>query len=177
MMRDRLGVILSQPGQPLQYQQTTLTDVQEIDRTFEDLYANLSPFLVPADPLQPNQTFYNWLIRPFETQLQQQQTNTLVFILDGVMRGIPVASLHDGEQYLIEKYNLALTPGLQLLTSRSLTSATLQTVTGGLTESRQGFDPLPHVETEVTEIATLVPSEILLDEKFTRDRIYSTSCH
>jgi CHAT domain-containing protein len=95
----------------------------------------------------------------------------LVFVLDGIMRGIPVASLHDGEQYLIEKYNLALTPGLQLLTSRSLTNVTLKTVAGGLTESRQGFNSLPNVQTEVAEIATLVPSEILLDRDFTRDRL------
>ena len=87
------------------------------------------------------------------------------------MRGIPVASLHDGDRYLIEKYNLALTPGLQLLTSRSLTNDSLKTVAGGLTESRQGFDSLPNVQTEVAEIATLVPSEILLDRDFTRDRL------
>ncbi|MEM9509585.1 MAG: CHAT domain-containing protein, partial [Cyanobacteria bacterium P01_E01_bin.35] len=138
---------------------------------FEDLYANLSPFLAPANPLQPNQTFYNWLIRPFEDQLQQQQTKTLVFILDGVMRGIPVASLYDGKQYLIEKYQLALTPGLQLLTSRALAADSLQTVAAGLTQSRQGFDSLPNVATEVSEIATLVPTSVLLDQNFTRDRL------
>ncbi|MDJ0745546.1 MAG: CHAT domain-containing protein [Xenococcaceae cyanobacterium MO_167.B27] len=170
ILPDRLAVILSQPEQPLQYYQT-FTNPQEIDLIFEDLYANLSPFLSPTNPLQPNQTFYNWLIRPLETKLEQNDTNTLVFILDGVMRGIPVASLHDGEQYLVEKYNLALTPGLQLLTSRSLTSSTLETIAGGLTQSRQGFTSLPSVEAEVSEIATLVPSEILLDENFTRDRL------
>ena len=168
---DRLAVILSQPGQTLQYHQIAIANSQQVDRIFEDLYANLNPFLATEDPLKPNQTFYDWLIRPLETKLEQYQTNTLVFILDGVMRGIPVASLHDGEQYLIEKYNLALTPGLQLLTSRSLTTDTLKTVAGGLTESRQGFDSLPNVETEVSEIATLVPSEILLNQNFTRDRL------
>ena len=170
ILPDRLAVILSQPEQPLQYYQTIINP-EEIDRTFEDLYANLSPFLSPPNPLQPNQTFYNWLIRPLERQLEQNKTNTLVFILDGIMRGIPVASLHDGEQYLIEKYNLALTPGLQLLTSRSLTSSTIEAIAGGLTKSRQGFSSLPSVETEVSEIATLVPSEVLLNENFTRDRL------
>jgi CHAT domain-containing protein len=72
---------------------------------------------------------------------------------------------------IIEKYNLALTPGLQLLTSRSLTSDTLETIAGGLTQSRQGFSSLPNVQTEVLEISTLVPSEVLLDENFTRDRL------
>ncbi|MEM8674712.1 MAG: CHAT domain-containing protein [Cyanobacteria bacterium P01_G01_bin.67] len=170
MLRDHLALILSQPGKPLKYHQNQV-DPQLIEGTFEDLYANLSPFLAPANPLQPNQTFYNWLIRPFEDQLQQQQTKTLVFILDGVMRGIPVASLYDGKQYLIEKYQLALTPGLQLLTSRALAADSLQTVAAGLTQSRQGFDSLPNVATEVSEIATLVPTSVLLDQNFTRDRL------
>ena len=170
ILPDRLAVILSQPEQPLQYAQIKI-EPQEIERTFEDLYANLSPFLSPPNPLQPNQTFYNWLIRPLESQLTQNQTHTLVFILDGIMRGIPVASLHDGERYLVEKYNLALTPGLQLLTSRSLTANTLETIAGGLTKSRQGFSSLPSVEAEVAEISTLVPSEVLLNENFTRDRL------
>jgi CHAT domain-containing protein len=171
ILSDRLAVILSQPGQPLQYHQTPIDRPQVIDRTFADLYANLSPFLAVDHPLQPNQTFYNWLIRPLESKLDQHKTKTLVFILDGIMRGLPIASLHDGKKYLIEKYNLALTPGLQLLTSRPLTSDTLQTVAGGLTKSRQGFSPLPNVQTEISEIASLIPSEILLDQDFTRDRL------
>ena len=170
ILPDRLAVILSQPGQPLKYYQTIINP-QTVDRTFEDLYANLSPFLASSDPLQPNQAFYNWLIRPLESQLKQHKTDTLVFILDGIMRGIPVASLHDGKQYLIEKYNLALTPGLQLLTSRSLNFSTLEAIAGGLTKSRQGFSSLPSVETEVLEISTLVPSEVLLNENFTRDTL------
>ena len=170
ILPDRLAIILSQPEQPLKHY-STIINPEEIDRVFEDLYANLNPFLSPTNPLKPNQTFYNWLIRPLESQLEQNQTETLVFILDGVMRGIPVASLHDGKQYLIEKYGLALTPGLQLLTSRSLTSGTLETIGGGLTQPRQGFSSLPNVETEFLEISNLVTSEILLDESFTRDRL------
>ena len=170
VLPDRLAVILSQPGKPLKYHQTAIASPQEVDRTFEDLYANLSPFLAPENPNQPNQTFYDWLIRPMEKELAAK-SDTLVFILDGVMRGIPVAALHDGEQYLVEKYNLALTPGLQLLASRSLSLDRLKTIAGGITESRQGFGALPNVEAEVAEVADLVPSEILLNQNFTRDRL------
>lgn len=173
ILPDRVAVILSQSGKPLTYHQTPIDDPQEIDRAFEDLYANLNPFLVSSDSLQPNQTFYDWLIRPLETELQQNKTNTLVFVLDGVMRGIPVASLHDGEQYLIEKYSLALTPGLQILSSRSLNINSLETIAGGLTEPRQGFTSLPNVQREISEIANIVPSDVLLNESFTSDRIQS----
>ena len=171
ILPDRLAIILSQPQQPLKYYQTAI-EPQAIDRALEDLSATFSR-IAPSKPSQPNRTFYNWLVRPFENEFAANQTNTLVFILDGIMKGIPVAALHDGKRYLIEKYGLALTPGLQLLTSSSLTSDTLKTITGGLTKSRQGFDSLPYVEVEVSEIADLVPSEILLDKNFTRDRLRS----
>ena len=171
ILPDRLAIILSQPQQPLKYYQTAI-EPQTIDRALEDLYATFSR-IAPSKPSQPNRTFYNWLVRPFENEFAANQTNTLVFILDGIMKGIPVAALHDGKRYLIEKYGLALTPGLQLLTSSSLTSDTLKTITGGLTKSRQGFSSLPYVEVEVSKIADLVPSEILLDKNFTRDRLRS----
>ena len=170
ILPDRLAVILSQPQQPLKYYPTAI-EPQEIDRALEDLYATLSRISL-TKLLQPNQTFYDWLIRPLENELAANQSNTLVFILDGIMRGIPVAALHDGQEYLVEKYGLALTPGLQLLTSGSFTSDTLETIAGGLTISRQGFDSLPSVEEEVSEIADLVPSsEVLLNQNFTRDRL------
>mgnify|MGYP001802874883 CR=1 FL=1 len=47
----------------------------------------------------------------------------------------------------------------------------LKTNAGGLPESRQGFAPLPNVKTEVDEVADLVPSEVLLNQEFTRDRL------
>ena len=171
ILPDRLAVIFSQPGKPLEYHQTAIANPQQVNKTFEDLYANLNPFLAVDNSLQPNQTFYNWLIRPFETSLQSSSSDTLVFIFDGIMRGIPVAALHDGKQYLVEKYSLALTPGLQLLTSRSLSLDRLKTIAGGITESHQGFDALPNVQKEVTKVAGLVPSEILLNQNFTRDRL------
>ena len=171
VLPNRLAVILSQPGKELQYYETAIASSQAVNNAYEDLYANLNPFLITEDTLKPNQTFYDWLIHPIENELADNQSNTLVFILDGVMRGIPVAALHDGEQYLVEKYAIALTPGLQLLASQSLATEKLKTIAGGITESRQGFAALPNVKTEVNEVADLVPSEVLLDKEFTRDRL------
>ena len=170
ILSDRLATILSQPGQPLRYYQTKIA-LPQIDRIFGDLYANLSPFLAITEPLKPNQTFYDWLIRPLEAQLKQNHTETLVFVLDGIMGGLPVGALHDGKRYLIEKYNLALTPGLQLLTSRSLSPQTIETVAAGVSEARQGFNSLPNVASEVAKIASLVPTELLLDRNFTQNTL------
>ncbi|WP_432813490.1 CHAT domain-containing protein [Pantanalinema sp. GBBB05] len=182
ILPDRLAVILSLPNQPLRYHFTPLasnaagksdegSQSSEVDHVFDDLFATLNPFITSQEALRPHQQLYDWLIRPLEADLTQSQVKTLVFVLDGVLQGIPLATLHDGQQYLIEKYSLALTPGLQLLPPRSLTPEQLGTLAGGLSEARQGFSALPGVAQEIQQISTLVPTNILLDQTFTRTQL------
>lgn len=118
--------------------------------------------------LTPARQFYDWLIRPIETDLENNQTKTLVFVLDGALRSIPMSMLHDGEKYLIEKYAIALTPGLQLLEANPLTPAQLPTLAAGLSEERFEFPALPNVETELTEINELVGGIKRLNGEFER---------
>jgi CHAT domain-containing protein len=190
ILPERLAVILSLPGKPLRYFATELKansslntnsklkvtlkanqDSQEVENTVGDLFATLNPFIDSPDPLRPQQKIYDWLIRPAAQELDNNHIKTLVFVLDGVLRGVPVAVLHDGSQYLVEKYSLALTPGLQLLSSRSLSTDKLRILAGGVSDPRDGFAPLPGVRREVTEISEILPTETLLNKEFTRDRL------
>jgi CHAT domain-containing protein len=175
VLPERLAVILSLPGKPLRYYATPLTsDAQgygEVDRTVDDLYATLHPFILSPNPLQPKQKLYDWLLRPAAEELKNSGIETLVFVLDGVLRGVPVAALHDGHHYLAQDYGLALTPGLQLLSSRPRSTEKQRTLIGGLAESRPGFVALPGVEQEVKEISDAVSSQVLLNGQFTRDRL------
>ena len=177
VLRDRLAVILSLPNQPLEYYATAKTSNSEqggaitIEQAVDNLFATLMPYVASLDSLKPNRTLYDWLIRPAESELAKNGIKTLVFVLDGALRGVPVAALHDGQQYLIEKYNVALTPGLQLFSSQTVALNPLNVLVGGLTESRQGFAALPGVKKEVEEIANSVSVEVLLDGNFTRDRL------
>jgi CHAT domain-containing protein len=171
ILPERLAVILSVPGRPLRYYGTALTSGAgevEVERTFDDLVATLNPFISTPNPLVPNQKMYNWLIRPAEAELAKNGIKTLVFVLDGVLRGVPVSALHDGQQYLIEKYSIALTPGLQLFNPRRPTLEKSSVLVGGLTESRLGFSALPSVTQEVKNIAKIASTKILLDGEFTR---------
>lgn len=177
VLPERLAVILSLPGKPLRYYATALKADQgygEVERTVDDLYATLNPFVSTPNPLQPKQKLYDWLLRPAAADLKSSGVETLVFVLDGVLRGVPVAALHDGKQYLAEEYGLALTPGLQLLSSRPRSADKSRTLIGGLAESRQGFNSLPGVAQEVKEISDAVPSQVLLNGQFTRDRLQAT---
>ncbi|MDZ8258166.1 CHAT domain-containing protein [Nostoc sp. ChiQUE01b] len=180
ILPDRLAVILSRPQKPLKYYATPLKpnsqsgEVGEVERVYNDMFAGFTRYIYSSEnSLRPQQIFYDWLIRPIEAELEKDEIKTLVFVLDGVLRGVPMSALYDSQKrkYLIEKYNLALSPGLQLLYSPSLSPNKLQTLVGGLAEARQGFAKLPGVEEEVQEIAKIVPTEVLLNQEFTRNRL------
>jgi CHAT domain-containing protein len=171
ILPERLAVILSVPERPLHYYETILDSNQEtgkIDGTLNDLFATLNPFISNPNLLVPYQEFYNWLIRPATAELANNDIQTLVFVLDGILRSIPVSALHDGQQFLIEKYNIALTPSLKLFNVRPFSLEKPSVLAGGLTESRQGFSALPGVEREIKEIAEAIPTEVLLNGNFTR---------
>ena len=82
-----------------------------------------------------------------------------------------MAALYDGKQYLIEKYSLALSPGLQLMQARKLKDDNLNVIAAGLSEARQGFKALPGVKSEVKQISSQVKSTLLVNESFTNKNL------
>ncbi|MEB3830260.1 CHAT domain-containing protein [Phormidium sp. CCY1219] len=173
ILPDRLAVILSIPGDNLRHYETPITQ-RQVETTLAQLQQFLSPAFSNKRRLQLSQQLYDWLIRPAQASLANREIQTLVFVLDGVLRNLPVAALYDGESYLIEKYSLALTPGLQLLAPQPLQREQIQVLSGGLTDARQGFDPLPAVELELQQIATQVSeAQVLLNGDFTESNLAS----
>jgi len=112
------------------------------------------------------QKLYDWLIRPIEPDLANLTIDTLVFVPDGPLRTIPMAALHDGKHFLINKYALAITPALNLTDPRPIERANMRVLAVGLTESVQGFPPLPFVSEELQTIQTLYPGRVLLNQDF-----------
>ena len=174
ILPDRLAVILSLPDGTLRHYDTALPEV-EVDRLVDEMRQSLNPAFPNQLRLQLSQQLYDWLLRPIEAELAANAIETLVFIPDGRFRNIPLAALHDGDRYTIEKYAIAISPGLQLLEPRAIDLDRLAIFTGGLTEARQGFSALPAVEFEVSQIAAKATSEIVLNREFTeltlQDRI------
>ncbi|MDJ0705241.1 MAG: CHAT domain-containing protein [Leptolyngbyaceae cyanobacterium MO_188.B28] len=102
------------------------------------------------------------------TDLGSSLPETLVFIPDGVLRNIPIAALSDGKTYLAEKYSVAVVPpGLKLVDAKAFQEKSLAALTFGLTESVDGFPPLPNVEIELDEIGKQIRVETYLNDKFT----------
>ena len=112
------------------------------------------------------QQLYRWLIAPIEPDLAALKIDTLVFVPDGPLRTISMAALHDGQRFLVEKYALGITPGLNLTDPRPIGQDRLKVLALGLTESVQGFPPLPNVATELEALRNLFGSTTLLNDAF-----------
>ena len=97
--------------------------------------------------------------------------NPLVFVPDGPLRTIPMAALHDGTEFVIAKYAVAVTPSLSLSDPRPMERENISVLTVGLTEAVQNFAALPSVAAEVEAISELYPGTSLLDERFVVDNV------
>lgn len=166
ILADRLAVILKLPGQPLRYYQTPVAQ-KDVEQLLENWRQQLVKPYTQRTTQTLSQQVYNWLIRPAVTDLASRKIKTLVFVLDGSLRNLPMAALYDGQQYLVQKYAIALTPGLQLLNPTSLKQQQVKVLTAGLTQARGGFDPLTYVGLELEQIKAEVPNQILLNQQFT----------
>ena len=168
ILSDRLEVILSLPQQPLRHYSTPLPRAQ-IETTLQEFYSSLSPGYPRNKGQDIAQELYNLLIKPAEAVLQRNNSQTLVFVPDGFFRNLPISALYDGERYLIEKYSIAISPGLQLF-PEGLRGKELSLLAVGLTEARQGFNSLPGVAAEVEQLSDQIDAQVLLNQDFTRDR-------
>jgi CHAT domain-containing protein len=166
ILPSQLAVIVALPNQPLRYHKTALTQA-EVDRILTQMRQSLRPTAFVEDWMPNVQQIYNLLLRPVETDLAASGVKTLVFVPDGLLRSLPMAALHDGQQYLIEKYSVVLTPGLQLLQPQPIEQLQLRGLLAGLSEAREGFSALPNVVVEIDQIQAEIPAQVLLDQTFT----------
>ncbi len=167
-LADRLEVILSLPGQPLQHYSSRLS-ASETETLVRSLRQSLNPAFPAEDGRPAAQRLYDALLRPAESALADQGIKTLVFVLDDAWRNLPMAVLHDGDRYLIERYSLALTPGLQLFAGKPIAKAAPpMLLLGGLSEANQGFEAIPAVRQELQDLQSLGKTELLLNQTFTQ---------
>jgi CHAT domain-containing protein len=167
LLPDRIEILLNLTSGIQQFvvqkdENTLKNEVNEF--RFELETKNTQDFLPYAQQL------YQWLLAPLAATLQQNEIDTLIFVPDGVLRTIPLAALHDGQQFLVEKYALAIVPGMTLTYQpRAISWDNAKILLSGLSEAVQNYAPLVNVEQEVNTIHKLYPdnSTVLLNEQFT----------
>ncbi|MEG3437738.1 CHAT domain-containing protein [Pannus brasiliensis CCIBt3594] len=113
---------------------------------------------------------YDLLILPLEAELDAAKPDTVLFINDGLLRNVPMAAFYDGRKFLIEKYPVALSLGLNFL-SEVRPSRNLRPLTFGLTIAIPPFNSLPNVERETRSLQKLLGGSRFIDRDFTRENI------
>lgn len=166
LLPDRIEVIVSIPGEPLQHHAIALSEA-DATTVLQDLLESLNPVFSDRRRLELSQEVYGWLIEPILPALEASGVQTLVYVPDGEFRNVPLSALHDGDRYLIERFGIALTPGLQLIRTGQELQDAPQALTFGLSEARQGFSALPGVAQEIAAIGQQLKTVPLLNQEFT----------
>ncbi|MEG4230102.1 CHAT domain-containing protein [Microcoleus sp. N9_A2] len=120
--------------------------------------------------LPSSQQLYKWMIAPLEDSLKKCETDTISFVVDRGLRGMPFAALHDGQQFLVEKYNLSLMPSINLTDTRYVDLRNSQVLAMGASEFSD-LNPLPAVPAEIAAISREWPGVSFLNEDFTLDNL------
>lgn len=114
---------------------------------------------------------YGWMVRPIEGVLAAADVKTLVFVPDGALRTIPMAALHDGKEFLVERYAVAVAPGLTLVAPRSFDPAGRSVLMCGISEPVGGYSALPYVPMELEKLGTLSGGRQLMNATFCLPRL------
>lgn len=149
-----------------------LVTAADLEATIADFRNNLFTSLRRRSTsyLEPSQQLYDWLIYPLETVLGPEALDTVLFSMDGGLRSLPLAALHDGEQFLVEKYSLGSVPSISLMSSEYKPLAGGNVLAMGASVFKE-LAPLPAVPAEVEAITNLWPGESFLNESFTRENL------
>ena len=169
LLNNRIEILVVPPkdkGKP--FRQFTIEANQEIVEALVTDYRNNLRDVGSNDYLEQSQKLYDWIMRPIESQLAAMKINTLVFVMDGGLRVTPPAALHDGKQFLIERYAIANIPSIRVSRIEDRDRKANRILAMGLTESVEGFSPLPSVDIEIRTISSDVLKDLaFLNQDFT----------
>jgi CHAT domain-containing protein/tetratricopeptide (TPR) repeat protein len=129
------------------------------------------------DVLDSSQQLYQWLIAPIAADLQKAGVETIIYAPDGQLRYLPIAALHDGKQWLVERY------AINTITAASLTKLSdrrsnqpLRVLAGAFITGRYIFEVngeifnfagLPFAGKEIENLTDKLPNSIkLVDQNF-----------
>jgi len=103
ILEDRLELVITTPNSP------PLRRTVSVSR--EELYRTIVRFrLALQDPskdaVAPAQKLYRWLFEALEDDLKAANAEVIIYAPDGVLRYIPLVALHDGEEWLAERFRV-----------------------------------------------------------------------
>ncbi len=103
------------------------------------------------------QSLYAAIARPLDIEAKRAGAKRLVLWLDGALRYVPFAALHDGRRYLVDRYSIegyvpSPESSASSLAAGSNRSQSLSVRGFGLTRAVGGFDALPAMADELCDV-------------------------
>ncbi len=165
ILSDRTYMVLRLPNGIINSYPVEISGV-ELTKAIDRLRFTLEN-IATDEYLQATQKVYNLVMRPMAADLDKAKPDTLVFVNDGVLRNVPMAALHDGKQFLVQKYAIASTLGLNLNSGQQQVKRNAKAVIFGLSVEKLPFAPLPNVKAETEGLQKLFSAKRFLDSDFT----------
>jgi len=178
VLPEKVAAILKLPQEKDLKSNFTSIAQKEVEKRINSLLEeDLKTSSKAAKVTQPKlQEVYDWLVKSFAQDLKDKKITTLVFVLDGQLRNIPMAALYDGNKYLIENYAVAVTPGLRILQGEPLKEVKARALTGGISEDNvvenRLYGALENVPAELTTIKDNISTvNELLNQQLVTDKL------
>lgn len=168
-------ILITSSGPPIH--RTVDVSKAQLTQTVSKLQSQLS-----ADSLDPTpiaQQLYGWLVEPLDQHLAAKNIENIIYLPDSILRYVPLAALHDGQHWLVQKYQSHNITAASVNDLTQPRSSDLSVVAGALTEDSQThhvnigreafpFDGLPGAKQEVNRLAAIMPDTMaLFDRSFT----------
>jgi CHAT domain-containing protein len=122
---------------------------------------------------------YDWLIKPIENELAQANAQTIIYAPDGQLRYIPLAALYDGNQWLVERYEINNITAASLIDFKPQLATQPRVLAAAFSQGHYEFQlgtyqfvfsGLEFAGREVENIAAEIPNTTkLLDRAFSRE--------
>ncbi len=162
-----LELILVAPNQPPIHKRVSAAKRQYLLKLINKFRSAIVNPNLSHDYLSPGKELYNYMIAPLEAELKKQKVSNLIFCLGAGLRSTPLAALHDGNQFLIEKYSLGIIPAFNLLDFKPTDIKQTQILAMGASQFQTAV-PLPAVPIELSSIINNKwRGKSLLNQEFT----------
>ncbi len=139
LLPDRLELLVSSGGEIAHFSQAV--PAASVQAKAQELAFNLRNNYAKFKSLSTQ--LYQWLFAPIEPWLQAHHTQIVVMVPDGALRLVPPAALYDGTHYLVEKYAISTSPGLNLFDPSPLQRQGIQALLAGMSEPGEVVQHLP----------------------------------
>jgi CHAT domain-containing protein len=134
----------------------------------------ITPVNINTDKYLPvAKQLYQWIIAPIAADLKSNNIDTLIFCTGIGLRTAPLAALHDGQQFLIEKYSIGRIPAFKFTDTTYADLRNAQVLAMGASEFKEQ-NSLPAVPVELSAITkNLWQGKTFLNQEFTLTNLQS----